>query len=314
MMGFGFNRVERVERVERQACAWRTEQRGVGDVVKHSLTISAQGANHFGKKGFTLVELVVVLMVIAIVTHLAVREASRLRDSKLEQVANKQLDVIRAAVFERDAAGEMSGFLCDMGRMVKPSVTNGLEELLVRPSGAKEFGVRQASAANLVAGAKGLADANVWVPTGWRGPYVKVPFGKDVIRDPWGNKFVEADEAGFERVVVTNGFVVGVAHYGAAARREARQFCSVVPNGGSMSRLIVQGVAVGTNEYGTISFTWYGPAEGMITGAVESVEYPTACVFEGLTPGVRILKDSVTGVARQICVRPGDNLVEVVLP
>ena len=57
------------------------------------------------KLGFTLVELVVVLAVIAVLTHLAVRELSHLRDGKLAKVADRQLEEIRASVYSR-IAGE----------------------------------------------------------------------------------------------------------------------------------------------------------------------------------------------------------------
>ena len=40
------------------------------------------------KLGFTLVELVVVLAVIAVLTHLAVRELSHLRDGKLDEIGS----------------------------------------------------------------------------------------------------------------------------------------------------------------------------------------------------------------------------------
>ncbi len=52
----------------------------------------------------------------------------------------------------------------------------------------------------------------------------------------------------------------------------------------------------------------------MITGAVQKVLYPASAVFEGLTPGRRILKDSRSGLARTIDVKPGDNLISISLP
>ena len=65
---------------------------------------------------------------------------------------------------------------------------------------------------------------------------------------------------------------------------------------------------------GDITYTWYGPADGLITGAVKTVRYPAVAVFEGLAPGRRILKDSRSGRARTIDVKPGDNLVSIKLP
>ena len=102
------------------------------------------------KHGFTLVELVVVLAVIAVLTHLAVRELSHLRDAKLSKAADNQLEEIRASVYSRIPGEEATGFLADMGRLPRPAddvrtdrssrttVTNStLSELWLMPSDAK---------------------------------------------------------------------------------------------------------------------------------------------------------------------------------
>ena len=122
------------------------------------------------KRGaFTLVELVVVLAVIAVLTHLAVRELAHLRDGRLSDAADRQLEEIRLSVFDDSAEGAARGFLADMGRL--PKATDGtLSELWQKPAGALEYAVRQATETNLVLGAKTLANASVYVPTGWRGP------------------------------------------------------------------------------------------------------------------------------------------------
>ena len=58
----------------------------------------------------------------------------------------------------------------------------------------------------------------------------------------------------------------------------------------STSRLIVNAVSSDASFAGDVTYAWYGPADGLITGAVAHVTYPSAAVFEGLTPGRRILK------------------------
>lgn len=266
------------------------------------------------RRAFTLVELVVVLGIIALLTHLAVREFAHLRDQKLESVADRQLETIRASVYECGADGLPTGFLADMGRLPNAAETNSLSELWACPAGARPFAVLKAKSENLVTGAKGLADETVYVPTGWRGPYLRIPFGKSALRDPWGNEFLTKDDAGLERVSATNGVAFAVAHYGAASRPEARRMCPLIPAGGARSRLVVSGAPQGTNTYSSITYTWYGPADGLITGATATVSFPTPAEFTGLTPGVRILKENVTGVARQIVVRPGDNFIQLPLP
>ena len=81
------------------------------------------------KRAFTLVELVTVLAVIAIVTHLAVRELSHVRDAKLVQAADKQLETIRSSVYDRATCEEATGFLADMGRLPRLADESTLVEL-----------------------------------------------------------------------------------------------------------------------------------------------------------------------------------------
>ena len=267
------------------------------------------------RRGFTLVEMSIVLLVLALVAHLAVGVLSRVRDQKLVRAADEQLESLRAGVWSRDmATGEATGFLADMGRM--PHAADGtLGELWSMPAAARPFAVLAATSANLAVpdGEKAsLADPDVYVPTGWRGPYVRLPFGRTSLLDPWGNPVEVEDSAGLCRLWVTNGAAVAVSHYGPKAEARGIHTLSLVPDGGATSRVVVTSELLGDDDYaGSITYKWYGPADGLVTGAVATVTYPAAAVFEGLTPGTRILKDSVSGVARRIEVRPGDNLVHL---
>ena len=270
--------------------------------------------------GFTLVELVVVLVVIAVLTHLAVRELSHLRDGKLSKAADRQLEEIRAGVYSRVPGDEATGFLADMGRLPRladdvrtgrasrTTVTNStLGELWVVPSGAKPYAVRQATAENLVPGLESLANAAVYVPTGWRGPYLRLPFGKTRLLDPWGNPMEKEDEAGLPRLIVSNGFVTAVSHFGPRSQPSGERRLSLVPAGGEESRLVVTSASETP-----LAVTWYGPAGGLVTGATAVVSAAAPAVFAGLTPGRRIL--FCNGVARAIDVKPGDNLISLDLP
>ncbi len=270
------------------------------------------------KHGFTLVELVVVLAVIAVLTHLAVRELSHLRGDKLSKAADHQLEEIRASVYSRIPGEEATGFLADMGRLPRPAddvradrssrttVTNStLSELWLMPSDAKPYAVRQATAENLVPGLASLANDAVYVPTGWRGPYLRLPFGKTRLLDPWGNSVEAEDEAGLPRLTVTNGFVTAVTHYGPRAQASGARSILLVPDGGETSRLVVTASSAAT-------VTWYGPASGLITGAVANVSAGQSAVFDGLTPGRRVLL--CNGALRVIDVKPGDNLITLDLP
>ena len=267
------------------------------------------------KRGFTLVEMTVVLIILAALTHLAVRQLSQVRDARLETVANRQLEEICAAVYAR-AAGESTGFLADMGRL--PRITNAtnatLEELWICPAGARDFALRPAVSNNFSAATANigaLEDATVYVPTGWRGPYLHIPFGRDELLDPWGNPMVEKDAADLQRLTVTNGFITAVSHYGATGQRRGKRTLPLAPPQGATSRLVVTFVA-STN--GTVTCKWYGPASGLVTGASATLSFPGSVVFDGLTPGLRVVKDDVTGVARYIDLHPGDNPLQITLP
>jgi len=271
------------------------------------------------KGGFTLVELVVVLSVIAVLTHLAVRELSHLRDAKLVQAADRQLEEIRAGVYTRASGEEATGFLADMGRLPRladdvraarpggTSVTNAtLCELWRMPPDARPYAVRQATAENLVPGLASLANDAVYVPTGWRGPYIRLPFGKTRLYDPWGNPVEGEDEAGLSRLATSNGFVTAVSHFGPRAQPDGERRLALAPDGGATSRLVV------TTASASGDVCWYGPAGGLITGAVAQVTASRPAVFDGLTPGRRVL--CCNGAVRLVDVKPGDNLISIDQP
>ena len=269
------------------------------------------------KRAFTLIELVVVLAVIAVLTHLAVRELSHLRDAKLTKAADAQLETIRASVYPpserrhscRITDEEASGFLADMGRLPRLVDDMTLGELWQMPTNALPYAVRPATAENLVPGLSALANASVYVPTGWRGPYLRLPFGKSRLMDPWGNPIEREDAAGLPRLTVSNGFVVAVSHYGPQAQADGIRTLSILPdpNSGATSRLIVS-----TTSASDTTVTWYGPASGLVTGATHTVSAAAPYTFEGLTPGSRILH--YNGAAHTIDVKPGDNLISIDLP
>ncbi|MCR5415047.1 MAG: type II secretion system protein GspG [Kiritimatiellae bacterium] len=263
------------------------------------------------KRAFTLVELSVVLLVLAVLAHLAVRELGRTRDRKLVSAADRQLEEVRSAVWELRPGEDPSGFLADMGRLPGISPDGTLEELWARPAGVPEYALREATGTNLCAGVSG--EPGVFVPTGWRGPYLRLPAGRDGLFDPWGNPMTVLDDAGLSRLNVENGFVTAVSHYGPTGRESGKKTVSLIPDGGGSSRLVVNFLSAGASS-GSVTCKWFGPCSGAVTGAVGTVAYPGTVSFEGLTPGLRVFHDSVTGGARFIVVKPGDNAMQVVVP
>ena len=260
------------------------------------------------KRAFTLLELVVVLLVIALTTHLAVREVSRVHDEKLVPAADRQLDDIREAAL---------AFLSDTGRPV--CATNGtLSELWERPANLPEYRVMRASQSNLVKGVSSeIADDSVYVPSGWRGPYLRMKTGALRLRDPWGNAIETEDDAKLERVSLTNGlFAATVSHYGPRGRASERKSVSLLPRNYPSCTLTLW--ATGSSLSGDVRLAWYAPCEGMITGGVKTVSAFSQHKFEGLTPGSRIVTATVAGssvpVIKLVEVLPGDNMMEIKIP
>lgn len=295
--------------------------------------------------------MVVVMLILALLTHLAVRETGRLQAARLQRQADRQLEEVRDAVWLRNAAGEATGFLADLGRLPRALVATNeaglvvrtLSELWRRPADVAPFDLRPATAENLAVPAEekaALADAAVIVPCGWRGPYLRLPFGRDRLLDPWGNPLETPDDAGFARLfVATNepsaraAHLVGhVRHLGADARPDDQvtpatpadrdHGLDLLPPGGLANRLVVRTQFV--NATGPAGLTgeavcrWYMPCGSAITGAVEKVavsglSYATFS-FAGLPPGTCQLAVSVGGTNRaltQVEVPPGGREVQL---
>lgn len=301
-------------------------------------------------RGFTLIELVVVLVILSLLTHLAVREMGKVQDGRLARQAERQLEEIRAAVWQTDRGEEPTGFLVDMGRLPRAQATTNetgrtvltLSELWRRPDDVAPFALRAASTTNLVVPAavkSELADASVIVPCGWRGPYLRLPTGRDRLIDPWGNPFETPDDAGFVRLFLTNevaavaGHPVGaIRHLGADARPDDRQAPATarerdgridfLPAGGGTNPLAVNANFVNGNGpvgvSGEVRCRWYLPCGGAITGAVEKTSLAggsfTTFSFTGVPPGVCTLVVDVGGKAcarTRVLLPPGGRSVDL---
>ena len=142
-------------------------------------------------RGFTLLELVIVLGIIATVTMLATREIGHAQDQvRYERSAALLQDVeyaIVGAPDERSPDGrrQIGGFVADMGRLPRAQGTNELTLRELWQSPGVSFDLRPAIQANGVA----VEDPQVLVPGGWRGPYIRLPLGADNLCDGWGNPF-----------------------------------------------------------------------------------------------------------------------------
>ena len=123
---------------------------------------------------FTLLELVVVLAILAVVTGLAIRAVDQVDDERRYDVSLTMLEDLEAAVLGN---GEVAGFVSDMGRL--PRAVGAAELSLAElwaGQGITPYDVRTSA-----------IDAEVSLPAGWRGPYLRLPLGTAMLRDGWGN-------------------------------------------------------------------------------------------------------------------------------
>lgn len=238
------------------------------------------------KNGFTLIEMVVVMVVMAVAAHLAVREFSRLRERQLAETADVQLEELRDAVWSLDSGGAPRGFLSDMGRMPR-----SLEELWTLPNDARRFAVTN-------------VESGVYVPTGWNGPYLRLAPGKSALYDPWGNDI--------HAITNSQGFVTNVFHMGSSGQLRTRsRDVSLLPIGGDEASLVV---ALDTVGSGSVAIRLYAPdGFGGVTNFTATATAAEPAHFEGLTPGRRII--SCAGVGTKIVnLKPGDNLTSLRAP
>lgn len=299
--------------------------------------------------GFTLIELVVVLAILSLLAHLAVRELGRASHARMRRAAERQLEEIQGAVWRISPGGEPEGFLADMGRLPRAAaatnesgrVVLSLAELWRRPEGTAPFELRAASATNLVVPASAkdeLADDSVMVPCGWRGPYLRMPFGKGRLLDPWGNPVETLDDAGFARLLAEDGAPVApgrevwkVRHLGADARPDDvvapsgehdRDSAALLSPGRRANTLAVTANFVNSQGpsavSGDVRCRWYMPCGGAITGGVAKTSLAGASFasfsFEGLPPGVCTLVVDVGGTGRareRVTVPPGGRVLDV---
>jgi hypothetical protein len=143
----------------------------------------------------TLVELLVVVAILAVLTSVAVTSTDVLLGQGRCDATRRTLTSVEEAVLgpadARQADGTLAttGFVADVGRL--PVCANagdprfGLAELWAQPNNLAAFAIRTSA-----------DDAEVHVPCGWRGPYVRLPLGNNYLLDGWGNAMAQLNPSG----------------------------------------------------------------------------------------------------------------------
>lgn len=289
------------------------------------------------KKGMTLIELVLVLVILSVLTHLAVSQFEKVADTKKAKAADDLLDSIAGAVCLNEES-----FFADTGFLPR-AVENEpgdagspltLSELWKRPDGIGDYEVRRAVSENLVPGLpSGLADPDVLVPCGWRGPYLALG-RKSFLADPWGNSMQSPDDAFIPRLLdaSTNAVQKGheiflVRHLGSDGQLDSvkapADSCQKDGYISFKSETAPSRIFVNTSfvdDYGTesarngtsVTVKWYQPCGSMITGGVVTASEPAPAVIKGARGRycyIRVCSPGVTGMVKRVSIRPGDNIV-----
>lgn len=133
---------------------------------------------HANAAGFTLVELLVVLALLAGLATVAMRSVGNVQERARLEATQHQLQNVRDAILgvNRGANAFEPGLLADLGRLpVAGAPGFHLIDLWRKPVGV--------AASTLVADA---VDPGVVMAVGWRGPYLQLPPGVDRLFDGFG--------------------------------------------------------------------------------------------------------------------------------
>lgn len=146
--------------------------------------------------GFTLLELVVVIAIMAVLSTVALRSMKGVASQSRFEATQRGLAQIRDAILgspdDRQPNGSWvsRGFVADVGRLPR-----SLDELVYQPADVSSYSVGWSS-----------TDTGVLVAGGWRGPYVRLPIGATNLFDGWASAYVVTnDDSGFVQAVVSFG-------------------------------------------------------------------------------------------------------------
>ncbi|MGB0333186.1 MAG: prepilin-type N-terminal cleavage/methylation domain-containing protein, partial [Planctomycetota bacterium] len=137
------------------------------------------------RSGLTLLELVVVLAILSALSTVMIAQTGSLTDESRFRKTVRTLESLEHAVLGRapvgteDPSGVVPGFVSDMGRLPQADAALGLSELWDEEP---FFNAGLLFQSRVVAG----LDSDLVILSGWRGPYLRLPVGADLLVDGWG--------------------------------------------------------------------------------------------------------------------------------
>ncbi|MCH2131937.1 MAG: prepilin-type N-terminal cleavage/methylation domain-containing protein [Pirellulaceae bacterium] len=149
--------------------------------------------NEATQLGFTLIELVLVLMILAILAGAAMSMVDTQVDQARFESTQQTLQMIDRGVLgpeyarAADGSRSVSGFVADCGRL-----PHSLEELYIRPASVPQFFIGKPDGVDESTN----ADNDVIVSGCWNGPYVQPAIGATSLPDGWASGFGVYDSDG----------------------------------------------------------------------------------------------------------------------
>jgi prepilin-type N-terminal cleavage/methylation domain-containing protein len=150
-------------------------------------------AARFRWRGFTLLEMLVVLVILALVAQTAIVAVDGLVDGERRAASVRALENAEQAIVGRrgvlDPSGRawIEGFVADVGRLPRPSSAGELDELWIAPGSVEHYAAQPVSGSELPGGGT--------LTCGWRGPYLRLPLGDTTFTDGWARPFVLSFDA-----------------------------------------------------------------------------------------------------------------------
>lgn len=153
------------------------------------------------RDGLTLLELLIVLVILAALTTIAVKSLESIGDQARYDQTERTLIQIEEATTgndsDRQADGTplISGFVADVGRL-PVAIGNDPETQLAEIWDSTSTIATTFPYAVRIGPATPVDYSDVRLPCGWRGPYLRFGVGESDVRDGWGEPFVARNELG----------------------------------------------------------------------------------------------------------------------
>ncbi len=166
------------------------------------------------QKGFTLLEMVLVLFLISLMASATLFLTENVEDQAKYDETKRRMDIIRQAIVgdptrKLNGQTEISGFAADMGRL--PLCLAELLELGDEKSPVTDPKTYESVCNNAITITVWHTDSSTGISSGWRGPYIQVTpenSGELRFRDGYSNPDVSgAENSGWKTYTVSNSTI-----------------------------------------------------------------------------------------------------------